>query len=106
MPKFIHKSIKGTQHLAGSLVCGAMVLGFVGLSFFGFESFEKEKSSLNAIIHSKTILKINGQSLKIHSKLVQNPSKMCKRRSQIDENASLQRFRHQIAPRSAPGRST
>ena len=44
MPKFIDESIKGTQHLAGSLVCGAMVLGFVGLSIFGFESFLKKNS--------------------------------------------------------------
>ena len=47
--------------------------------------------------------------IKNRSKIVQNPSKIflksTKKRPQIDENASLERFRRQIAPRSAPGRS-
>ncbi len=40
---------------------------------------------------------------KIHLKFVQNPSKIDQKRPQIDENGSLERFRRQIAPRSAPG---
>ena len=46
-----------------------------------------------------------GKSLKNHPNLVQNPSKINQKRPQIDENESLERFRHQIAPGSVPGRS-
>merc|ERR1712232_1224707 len=35
------------------------------------------------------------------SKMIQIPSKISQKRSQIDENASLERFRCQFAPRSA-----
>ena len=39
-------------------------------------------------------------------KFIENPSKINPKRSQIQKNTSLDRFRHQIAPRSAPGRGT
>ena len=39
------------------------------------------------------------------SKFIRNPSQIDQKTAQIDENTSLERFRHQIAPRSAPGRS-
>ena len=41
------------------------------------------------------------KSCKIYPKLVQNPSKIDQKRRQIDKNASLERFRRQIAPESA-----
>ena len=43
-------------------------------------------------------------NIKNQLKIIPNPSKIDKKRSQVDENASLERFRRQIAPRSAPGR--
>ena len=42
-------------------------------------------------------------NIKNQSKIIQNPSKIDQTRPQIDENASLERFRRQIVPRSAPG---
>ena len=42
---------------------------------------------------------------KIHPKLVQNPSKINKNGTRIDENTLLGGFRRQIAPTLAPGRS-
>ena len=61
--------------------------------------------NLNARIHSKIVLKNCEISLTISPKLVQNPSKIDQKRSQTDEDASLERLRDQIGPRSAPGRS-
>ena len=37
------------------------------------------------------------------SKFIENPSKINQKRSQIEKNTSLERFRRQIAPRSARG---
>ena len=45
-------------------------------------------------------------NIKNQSKTIQNQSKIDKKRPKIDENATLERFRCQIVPRSAPGRST
>ena len=42
--------------------------------------------------------------MKNPSEMVQNPPKIDQKRSRIEKNASLERFRRQIAPRSAPGR--
>ena len=42
---------------------------------------------------------------KIIPKFVQNPSKINQKRPQIVKNTSFERFRRQIAPRSAPGGS-
>ena len=53
----------------------------------------------------KIVVKINDKSCKNKLNLVQNPSKTDQKRSQINTNASLERFRRQIAHRSAPGRS-
>ena len=53
----------------------------------------------------KIVVKINDKSCKNNPNLVQNPSKTDQKRSQINTNASLERFRRQIAHRSAPGRS-
>ena len=87
-----------------------MVLGVVVLYFFGFESlFLKKGLNLNARIHSKIVLKIYEKTFEnslIHPKLVRNPSKIDKKRSQIDENVSLECFRRLIAPRSAPRSKT
>ena len=71
---------------------------FVGL---WFDSFWKNESKIQCLNFVKNHIH---KSSKIHPKLVQNPSKIDQKRSQIDENASLERFRRQIAPRSALGR--
>ena len=41
--------------------------------------------------------------MKNPSEMVQNPPKFFPKRPRIDENGSLDRFRRQVAPRSAPG---
>ena len=54
------------------------------------------------VVVRKIIRKINETSWKHVPKLIQNPSTINQKWSQIDRNTSLERFRRQIAPRSAP----
>ena len=49
--------------------------------------------------------KICGKSLQNPLKFIGNPSQINQKRSQIEKNTSFERFRRQIAPRSAPGGS-
>ena len=87
--------------VCGVVVCGLIVLGFVGLVVW---DFSKKLWRLVAwSLVKKEGVQIIENNIKHLSKIVQIPSKINQKRSQIDENASLEGFRRQIAPRSAPG---
>ena len=89
--------------------CGFARLLFVELLCFmascvhGLTVFEKKSGKWKCMDSDKTCPEYIEKSSRILPKLVQNPSKIEQKRSQIDQNGSLDRFRRQIAPRSAQG---
>merc|ERR1712228_538932 len=72
-------------------------LGFCCFVDFWFREF---------VFNVKTLMPEFIQNrLKNHPTLIHNPAKINQKRSQIDENASLERFRNQVEPMSASKRS-
>ena len=91
--------------------CGVAGLRFVDLMYFlaswgcGLAFFEKKNMKYKCRNSDKNHVQNMWEILDNPSKFIGNPSKINQKRSQIEKNTSLERFRCQIAPRSAPGRS-
>ena len=89
--------------------CGVAGLRFVDLMYFlaswgcGLAFFEKKNLKYKCRNSDKNHVQNMWEILENPSKFNEHPSKIDPKRSEIEKNISLDRFRRQMAPRSAPG---
>ena len=93
------------KSIVGLRGCGLRICCFLASLVCGLTVFEKKISNNGCMKSDKHHVQNLWEIFENPSKFIEHPSKINQKRSQIEKNTSLDRFRRQIAPRSAPGPS-